>query len=49
MGMKGEPCVGSPVTIHEFNPSKDPSYEQLDCEIVKNKIRDYHNENSSYI
>tara|TARA_Y100000004_G_scaffold91856_1_gene102890 strand:+ start:666 stop:1343 length:678 start_codon:yes stop_codon:yes gene_type:complete len=49
MGMKGEPCIGSPVTVHEFSPSKDSSYEHLDCEIVKNKIREYHNENSSYI
>jgi hypothetical protein len=41
MGMNGEPCKDSPVTICPRKPAKDASHEVWDCETVKHVIKNY--------
>ena len=49
MARKGQPCDNSPVGISEVKVAKDSTFETLDCEIAKWKIKQYYNETFSYL
>ena len=49
LGKMGESSIDCNLYVTPHNPTKDPTFEVNDCEIVKSIIREYESGKTSYI